>query len=323
MDFIIATDKKVELGYLNMSKTLDIDLGNTNDFELTLDLDDWGLNSYTYGYLLYANGTEYGGIIEDIKVNTQDNTIKLKGYTWRGLLVQKIIEPPAGIAYKTVSGDANTVMASLIGSVFDGLIIADTELSGFTVNYQFDRYTTMLAGLEKMLASVGARLNIYFDVTDMLVHLGAVAIMDYSDTLEYSQDHQIDFLTRDYRCGINHLICLGSGELTAREVVHLYLQADGTIGSLKYYSGLAERVAVFDYPNAEDMASLTEAGLDRFAELLNYQSLQMTIGEISANIGDLVGGRERITGLSMVKPIKQKILKISGNTEKIEFKVGD
>ncbi len=91
MDFIVASDKKVELGFLNVSKKVDIDLGDTNDFEITLDLDDWSKTSYGYGCLIYASGTEYGGIIEDMKVSTSENTIKLKGYTWRGLLTQKII----------------------------------------------------------------------------------------------------------------------------------------------------------------------------------------------------------------------------------------
>ena len=54
--------------------------------------------------------------------------------------------------------------------------------------------------------------------------------MDYSDYITYSQDYNIDFTIRDYRRGINHLICAGKGQNEERIVVHLYVQKDGSIG---------------------------------------------------------------------------------------------
>ncbi|MDF2950779.1 MAG: hypothetical protein K0S18_362 [Anaerocolumna sp.] len=319
----MADSDRNELGILGTAKYIDIDLGNLNDFEITLDLDDWDKSFCNYNYLFYSNNTEYGGIIEDIKVDTKANTIKHKGYTWRGLLTQKIIEPPNGLSYLNVTGDANTIIQSLIGTTFGDLVVVDDVISGFAINYQFPRYINLLDGVNKMLSMVGAKLKLYFVNEDMKVHIQAVSIIDYSDELEYSQDQLINFNTRDYRRGINHLICLGGGELTEREVIHLYLQEDGTIGSEQFYFGLSERVTTFDYANAEDTSSLIESGINRFKELLNYTELSMSIDEIEADLGDIVGGRERVTGLSMRKPIVQKILKVTGNNISIEFKVGD
>ena len=322
MDFIVADKNRAEIGILQTS-LLDFDIGNKNDFEITMDLDYWASTSYGYGCLVYANGTEYGGIIEDMKVDTKNNTIKLKGYTWRGLLTQKIIEPPGGSAYLTVTGEANAVISGVIGVLFGDLYTVDNVASGFNVNYQFYRYTTLLDGLVNMLQGVNAKLQIRFDNTDMMVHIQAVPIIDYSDELEYSQDNQISFITRDYRCGINHLICLGSGELANREVRHLYVQEDGSIGTEQFYTGIDERVAAYDYANAEDTNDLIENGTKRLNTLINYKELSMSIEEIDAELGDIVGGRERVTGLEMKKPITEKILKINGNNKKINFKVGD
>lgn len=323
MDFLVADDKRMEQGFLPLSKTVDVDLGNTNDFEITLGLKDFDISTYNFGFLVYANGTEYGGIIEDIKPDTKSNNVKLKGHTWRGLLTQKIIEPPSGLPYLTVSGEANAVIESVIDGCLGDWFVVSAADSGFTVNYQFNRYVTLLDGLTDMLAEVGARLKIYYDNTDKCVHIEAVAITDLSSTLEYSQDHKLNFIARDSRMGINHLICLGSGELTARTVVNLYVQEDGTIGSTKYYTGINERVATLDYPNAETVDDLTASGINKLKELMNYQELSMTVGEIAAELGDIVGGRERITGLQMTKPITNKILRVTGNKETISFKVGD
>ena len=83
------------------------------------------------------------------------------------------------------------------------------------------------------------------------VRLAAVPIVDWSDQLEYGQDNRVDFTTRDNQRGINHLICLGRGELADRLVIHLYLQPDGSIVDTIYYTGVEERTAVFDFSSAE------------------------------------------------------------------------
>ena len=47
----------------------------------------------------------------------------------------------------------------------------------------------------------------------------------------------------------------------------------------------------------------------------------MNVSEIPAEIGDIVGGRERISGIVVKKPIVGKIFRIEGTTEKTELKV--
>lgn len=326
LKFILADSAGRELGYVNASKQLDIEIGGSNDFELIVSYNNWSEEMYGMGNRLFVPGTEYGGLIEDRKTSTKKNTISLLGYTWRGLLSQKIIEPPEGLAYLTVSGEANRVMASVLGDRFGTLFEVDTDSSGFDVNYRFNRYTDLLSGFDKMLASVGAKLKIYYKQGEGQqpgsVHLAAVPIADWSEQLEYSQDNKVDFTTRDYKRGINHLICLGNGELEERMVRHLYLQGDGSIGTQPYYTGPNDRTAVYDYSSAEDEESLLEGGRQELAELADYQKIEIDIGDIDIELGDIVGGRDRITGLTLKQPITRKILKFTGNKETIQYKVG-
>ena len=139
LKFILANSGGKELGFVNASKELDIEVGGENDFQLTISYRDWSQEMYGIGNRLYAPGTEYGGLIEERKTSTKNDTVELLGYTWRGLLSQKVIEPPAGLAYLTVSGEANRVIANVLGDRFGTLFEVDTSDSGFEVNYQFDR----------------------------------------------------------------------------------------------------------------------------------------------------------------------------------------
>ena len=98
------------------------------------------------------------------------------------------------------------------------------------------------------------------------VELSAEPAVDYSEELDYSQDNRLSLTIQDYRRGINHLICLGKGELTDRLVLHLYVQADGSISTTKYYTGADERAAVYDYSSADDETTLRTNGEKRLKE---------------------------------------------------------
>ncbi len=321
MDFIVARGGK-ELGFAKEPSNIDFDLGDTNDFELTIACNDYS-DKYAMGNLLYSPGTEWGGVIGDLKTDTAADTVKVLGDTWRGMLAKKVIEPPQDTAYLTVFGDLNSIVEEVIGDEFEGLISANTELAGVSVSYTFDRYTDMLTGLSKCLKSKNHRLSIKWSDEKGCVVIGAVPITDYSSNVELSQDMRVDFTARDNRRGINHLICLGTGELENRQVVHLYMQGDGTVGTKPYYTGINERTAVYDYSNAESMDDLIAGGEKRLLELADYKELAMSVEGTIAEIGDIVGGRDRTTGLYMSKPVTGKILRITGAKEDIEYKVGE
>ena len=52
-------------------------------------------------------------------------------------------------------------------------------------------------------------------------------------------------------------------------------------------------------------------------------SYDMTMTKIEGviDIGDIVGGRDYLTGIAMTKPISRKIWTISSGKEKIEYKL--
>lgn len=327
LKFIVANEKGEELGYVKEANYIDLELGENNDFELEFSTDAWKEEVYNWGYRIFIPNTEYGGLLEERKTSTGQGTVTWLGYTWRGLLSQKIIQQPDNQTHLVVSGDANKIIKDIIGRRFDSLFVVETEVSGIEFkNYQFDRYCTVLDGLEKMLASKQARLKISYKqgtpgLLDSAVLLSAVPITDWSEYLEYSQDGRLTFTTEDYRRGINHLICAGEGEGIERQILHLYVQKDGSIGETQYYTGLEEREALYSYTSMEDLEQLKKDGIKHLESLRNYSGMEAHINNVDVDIGDIVGGRDRVTGMSIQQPVFGKILTVKNNEIDVEYKL--
>ena len=325
MDFTMTNEKGEGISFLRIPYDMDIDIGNTNDYVLNVSLSEWQAAGYKTGCRFFVPGTEYGGIIQNIQTEEGSDAMTVSGDIWRGMLAKKIIEPPAGQDYRKVSGEANAILKSLIDGQFGNLFKVSDVNSGITVKtYQFDRYTDMLTGIVKMLMSANARLQIKYIQGPPNgvghVEVGAVRIKELNE--EYSQDTKVSFSTKDVQNGINHLICLGKGELKDRQVVHLYADGKGNISQTQTFTGLSERTSTYDYSSAETLDDLIKGGTERLKELINYKQFDMTVDEAVADIGDIVGGREYTTGFLIKQQITQKILRASNDSWSVEFKVG-
>lgn len=323
--FITTKPTGEECGELCDSAEADMDIGNTNDFEVTIAVSDYDTERVGYGCRIFARGTEYGGIIGDIESISGTRKVALRGRTWRGMLEYKVVEPPAGQDHLTLSGELNTVIRTLIGDRFGGLFVVPEADTGITVNnWRVDRYATLYDALQKLVDNYGCRLQICYVQPEGLeygyVTVQAVPIVDYSERLEYSQEEGIYVTVRDCRNGVNHLVCVGEGEKQDRVVLHLYVQKNGTIGKKQYYTGLNEISAVYNYSSAE-ADKLEEDGTKRLKELQNYKKCKMTIDNADLEIGDIVAGYDAVTNTQVIKPVMQKILKIQDGKTTIDYSV--
>ena len=262
-----------------------------------------------FGMYLICPGTEYGALIEELDSWTSDSKETWMGNSFRRFLKEIVIEPPAGEDYRVVSGDAHDIMRELLKNSYDQFFAIPESPSGITMeNYKFDRYTDALTGFSKMLEKENARINIEIQQggpnEPFFVVLSAVPIQNLSEEIEFSQDSKISINLQESRRGINHLICLGKGELKDRQVVHLYAQLDGSIlQDKKYYTGLQERTEVYDYSSAETLEDLISNGKKRLKERMSSKAMKMKVQGINVQIGDIVAGRDYETGLHLQKPV--------------------
>lgn len=263
------------------------------------------------GYYLYFEGTEYGGIIDNIESDTATGEVVYSGRTWHGILDSKVIEPDSGDAYYIISGEANAVLASLIQRLhLSSLFKASSVDSGINIkNYRMNRYITGYVGIAKMLSAVGAKLRVAF--SGQTATLSAVQRHDYSQDEEFDSD-QLGMRIKQYHKTVNHLVCLGSGELADRLVVHLYADADGNISQTQTLTGLDEVSATYDYSAIESEAELIAEGTDKLKSLIASDEVSVDFDADSDvyDVGDIVGAYDNITKMYISTEIKKKIVTI-------------
>jgi hypothetical protein len=319
---VIFTDKnRQDLGVLR-DFSLDVDVAGERDFEIKVPLNHTGL---VVGGYIYIEGQEYGGKIDRIKVDTVNEELIYSGRNWRGMLASKVVSPPAGQAYRYLTGTWADVMTALFDELGLSALFKADPASLEVKDWKVDRYVTLLSMIDKLLEDNGRRVDLKWSGEDERVLVGAVPIRDLTDSVQYETGDAVQLVVEDNRGGVNHLICLGQGELTAREVVHLYCTPTGGITEAKqYYTGLDEVVDVYENTGAEDRAALKSGGFSRLKELKNAQTFSATVQDYDVQIGDIVGGVERITGIRVAEPVTNIIFKIDGDgVASIEYKVGE
>ena len=322
MDLIYTNSKKVDQGVL-LAYSLDMSFGediNENDFELTIGSTETMLEDNS---VIYIEDTEYGGVVDGMKSNTASETLTHIGRTWHGILNSKVIQPDSGADHLIVSGDANVVLAFLVVRLgLSGLFVAAESLSGINITgYKFSRYCMGYDGIRAMLAANGAKLKIRWK--NRSVMLSAEPIADYTAS---PVDGDIAPLTVERHGNkVNHLICLGRGELAEREIIHLYVDQFGRIGDYQAYTGLDEVMEVYDYSSAESLEELRKGGIERLEELRDNDKIEVSINEgndITYDICDIIAATDTKTKNTANATVIQKIVKINNGTISIEYKTG-
>lgn len=225
--------------------------------------------------------------------------------------------------YLVISGEANDCIQFILDRVgLSGLFASSTEAAGEIRQYQFNRYTDTYSGLVKMLASAGLKLK-----TRMVggqVVLSAEARHDYSADEEFDSD-LLDFSVKKKYQTVNHLICLGSGEMENRTVIHLFADKDGNISQTQTQFGLDECVDVYDYSSVESEEELIKGGTEELKKMWTPDSMSVDFDDTSDNydVGDTVGAVDNITGIVVVAVITKKIVTIKNGQITISYKVGE
>lgn len=319
MDLIYTDAGLTDAGVL-LDYTLDIDLAGSCDFEICVDPENPALS---IGCCWYIDGTEYGGRVDGVKVDTDASELTYKGRSWRGMLASKVVSPPAGEAYLTVSGAWQTIVQALLEDCgLSELFAADSVPVAFDA-CRVNRYVTLLDALTALLAGKNYRLSLIW--ANGKVHVGGVPIRDLTDTVQYETGDRVHLVVEDSRGGVNHLICLGQGEGAAREVIHLYTTETGGITELEQtYTGLNEIADVYDDSSARTREELKSGGINRLRELQSRPAFSVSVQDLDLQIGDIIGGKESITGLKVAEPVTNIIFRIdSEGVPSIEYKVGE
>ena len=311
MDLIVTDTNGTPSGSY-ASWTLDLAYGSgENDFDLQCPA------CLEPGCRWWVDGTGWGGIVDDVKTSVTggEGELNYHGRDWHGLLASKILEPDKGKDYLTMSGTIGTLLRIVISRIGLQDILNVTEGTSKTANWQFDRYCDAWSGLSKMLRASGLRLRI--TAAQNGVTVDAPPITAAGDLID---SDLIDFDATLASHPVNHLICLGKGDLKDRIVVHWYADQKGTLSHTQTIKGADERTSVYELSNA-DAAELETKGKTKLQELRDTGSIDVDVESdgIDLDVGDTVTGRDNTTGIKVTAEITKKIIKIEDGIPTVTY----
>ena len=278
-----------------------------NTFTLTAYADQF---TTAKGGLVYVDGTDLGGIIDDVSVSldaTDARIVTYKGRTFTGILANLVVQPDVGQDYYTVSGEANAVLGAIVTHLGAGDIFsASAAASGLSVSFTFPRYVDAYTGLRKLADSCGGILHHSYDHSTKRVVLSMVA----RPTLPEISNEQAT-ITLASRRPYNHVIVGGIGELKDRTIVHRYADASGNISTTQTFTGSQERAYFYDLSTAElaDAEAAAEQWLAD-AQGSDTPTVEVTSESLEFDVGDHVTVSDAETGTAAEVVIGKKIVRI-------------
>lgn len=280
-----------------------------NDFEVRVP--DGHVPLALGGYL-YVDGTELGGMVIDVTNDPDERQRAYGGMTWHGMLAAKVLQPDSGSDYLTVSGELNSVVSSLIKRVgLDSVMSAPPESSGIVVKRQLARYCTAYEGISSVMASVGMVMR--------ATCIGGNVVV----SAERRRSLERKAKTSRHSLPVNHLVCLGKGELASRTVVHLYADANGSVSRSQTLKGSLERAEVYDYSSAEE-SELVEKGTEHLLKEQVFAEASFSdFGADELLVGDEVWSYDAATDLTVTVPVEKKIVSMGKSGTSVSYEAGD
>ena len=267
-----------------------------------------------------VDGTALAGVVDDVCPSVAEDgssSVSYEGRTVQGVLAGKVLVPPSGSTHLTATGDLNECILSVVQACgLSGYLTVPSTASGFEVSgYRYRRYCDAYTGLRMLCASVGARLR--FLATGDGVELSAVAATTYGEL----PSERVAFDARRTYRPCNHMVGLGEGEGTAREVVHWYADEAGALSQTQTLFGLDEVAQTYDYSGSDDLSADTR---ERLAELQGQGTFDANLPEDSGlDVGDVVTVYDADTGDSVEAQVTKVIVKVSLGEASTDYEAGE
>lgn len=275
-----------------------------NDFELTLSES----TPLLMGDLITFGTTEYGGAILNRITDTENKQIKYIGRTFRGQMENSIVNP---LGVLSLTGTDFEVLSSLVNlSQLDykvqptGNTVQKTVVLPIGTNLLKASDLAMSAFDKKML------LNVSNDGVEIVI----------SPIIEKTYDaSQMNLIVDE-----NNMLPTALHVIGKDYSVSAYLQADGTVGRERYYSGFnAIEIWQEMKDNAENESQLFSLVADRLIALRKTKNASKINVKIdNADIGDKINVTVQKYGIKATQTVCEKILNIDGKIITETFNTG-
>lgn len=292
---------------------LDMDSGWGDGVDNTFDLivRDASAPLPEAAWRVYADGTEMGGRVEgfELKTGRTSSGLHWTGSTWSGVLAKRLLWPDSGQDYLTLSGDANAVLRSAVARLGLGsfFTVPDGD-AGVSVSYRCSRdVPDAWTNLRLAMRSAGLRLDARW--IDGACRLQAAKVTDWRGRVD---SDLVDFDLSSDLLVTNHLKAAGKGELASREVVDVYADNKGNVGTSKAMAGVFELEEYYDANNSEG-DDLRDQAMSRLKDMQTEGNVKVTVGEgVSFGLGDVVEARHYSPNVTVSVEISSKVISATG-----------
>lgn len=287
-----------------------------NDWMLELPVQVWQRMNVQTGHYIYIPESEWGGPVERVRYSSGDDSVRLYGTCWRGLLARHAVCPAEGETHVVFTDcDANDMLRQLIKDWKSDLFCVNNGSSGILCSGKI-RYNTVLEAAYSMLETAGGRLCAEF--SQGKVQLRAEPRRDLSDERELSQEYESSIVSEIKSDEYNHVIALGQGEMLDRTVIELWLLPDGSV--IEDGDAAAEQLGcintlIYDYPAAEETSRLKADAKRKLLSFAGGSVMEISVNDPSAELEltDTVSVRDNITGIVSSLQVWEKCLNISSD----------
>jgi hypothetical protein len=294
-----------------------------NDFELVLSSDVIP----DFNSLVYVEGTEIGGMVRGAQASSDSDSVRIYGDTWTGVMDSKVIGPDSGSDYLVLSGDVRDIVETLVSRAgLDDLFTVKAYKPGVTTTHTFKgtrsdasqqdagRYMTCWAAIWQLLVENECKLMLSWDASSRKV----IVTVDKASDLTDDEFQGVCTVTVKKTLPVNHLVCLGSGELSERSVEHVYLDSDGNASTTQTLTGYAEIADVYEDVRAAGDELISD-GKSKLRSLASEaESVEVYApSTIQIDLGDIVGGIS--LGVDATAVVSKRVVRTSKDAVSYDY----
>lgn len=279
---------------------------SNNDFELKMP--------YVIGNKLFGENqciswgnSEFGGFIKDREIDTDKGQVTYRGFVWRGLWANNFV----GSGEISVSGTINVHFDKFINWLEYIVDYTEIQYDGVTEESKSNAYAPVIS----LLKSFDEVCKLFDATFNISISNGKLKF-----TVKPSVNHRFDasqtkiILEENWQRA--NLVYAANTELNIG--ASAYLQADGTVGTERYYKGFASIEKVIT------SSTKTETGLYNEAKAELEKTREFTATDIfveleKAEVGDMVTASISEIGIRVQKKVVEKSLKITNGNEEITY----
>lgn len=321
LELIYADEGFREQCRINEFRQFDAVIGQSteagdNDWMLELPVQVWQKLNVQTGQYIYIPESEWGGPVERVRYSSGDDSVRLYGTCWRGLLARHAVCPPEGETHAVFADcDANDLLRALLGDWQSNVFCVNDGQSGVVCSGKV-RYDTLLEAAYSLIEAANGRLCVNF--SQGMAQLRAEKRRDRRDEVELSQEYESSIISEIKSDEYNHIIALGRGEMINRTVVERWLLPDGRVTddgeeAARLLGSIS--TLIYDYPAAEDDSKLASDAKRKLLSHAGGSSMEITVNELLSDLEltDIVSVRDNVTGMTSALQVWEKNLNITAD----------